>query len=74
MCSSHQVKCRVADKKHEIKHGKYTVSEDVLMSLIDKHPLPRIALEYRQVAASLHILIYFLLDAISSHIHRLQRC
>jgi DNA polymerase I-like protein with 3'-5' exonuclease and polymerase domains len=39
-----------SDKKHEIKHGKYTVSEEVLMSLVDKHPLPRIALEYRQVA------------------------
>lgn len=39
-----------SDKKHEIKHGKYTVSEEVLLSLIDKHPLPRIALEYRQVA------------------------
>jgi DNA polymerase I-like protein with 3'-5' exonuclease and polymerase domains len=39
----------VADKKHEIKHGKYTVSEEVLITLLDKHHLPRIALEHRQV-------------------------
>ena len=45
------------NKKHEIKHGKYTVGEEVLMSLLDKHPLPRIAMEYRHVAKMLNTFI-----------------
>ncbi len=59
LCFSQIIDVRIADKKHDIKHGKYTVSEDVLLSLLDKHPLPRIALEYRQVATPLPFYLLF---------------
>jgi DNA polymerase I-like protein with 3'-5' exonuclease and polymerase domains len=57
-----------SDKKHDIKHGKYTVSEEVLMSLLDKHPLPQIALEYRQVVIQFSPLF------LKSPFSRFQRC